>query len=112
MNAYEMSVDATDFDAIRSGSNPMLIRLDVGFKMKDQVRLTRCIGPGIRDVDPRAPILTGWIAAITRGGSAGLRPGYAVLSLADFVAHDSRLDAKCLPYRVGDHAGMEVPKSR
>ncbi len=80
---HTLKVYHTDFDAVYSGENPMLIRRDAGCKMGDEVRLIRYSGLGWGDVDAEAPVLKAWVAAITRGGSAGLLPGYVVLSLAD-----------------------------
>jgi Domain of unknown function (DUF3850) len=78
---HTLDITSTDYDAITQGRKDFLVRKDNGFKTGDLVRLLRMIGPGKRDIDPRASSPVFRVKEIQRGGHSGLIPGYAVLGL-------------------------------
>lgn len=80
---HELLTHFVDYDAVRSGHNPMLIRRDLRFQMGDIVKLTRQIGLRRGDIDPNAPVLVAWVSAVLRDRGMGLLPGYVVLHLVE-----------------------------
>lgn len=79
---HNLKIDHSEFDAILRGDLTCIVRRNhEGFQKTQRVRLTRHRGPGVDDIDPKAPRPVFEISHVSVG-HLGITPGYAVLSLA------------------------------